>query len=258
MLLDLKRNNSPAVSLRAASTWRREWEFFVHIRPCFSLMRLIFQRKISKKLKIQKFKFFHFSQFFTEFLEISDFDVYSTNLADFDKNLNKLQLSLQMKCSTTISRPNASEKTPAELWHQAGRQSERPLFSPTEPVRRDGTPYPKAAAENGVRLEAARKRKEKKYSELLATRRCRLVVAAMEVEGRWSEEAWTFLTLLAEVKAQTAPHVLKRSTQYCLLRRWSQMVSVAAQTALAATLLGETITKISPCNNLGALLTGAS
>ena len=72
----------------------------------------------------------------------------------------------------------------------------------------------------------------------------------MEDGGRWSEEAWTFLTLLAEVKAQTAPRVLKRSTQYCLLRRWSQMVSVAAQTALAASLLGEPTTKTPPCNNL--------
>ena len=61
----------------------------------------------------------------------------------------------------------------------------------------------------------------------------------MEVGGRWSEEAWTFLTLLAEAKARTAPLVLQRSTQYCLLRRWSQMIAVAAQSALAATLLGE-------------------
>ena len=90
-----------------------------------------------------------------------------------------------------------------------------------------------------IRLKAARRRKEAKYPELLDTRRCRLVVVAMEIGGRWSEEAWTFLTLLAEAKARSAPRGSQRSTQYCLLRRWSQIVSVAAQSAFAATLLGE-------------------
>ena len=107
------------------------------------------------------------------------------------------------------------------------------------PVRFNGQAYPRAATTNGVRLEAARRRKETKYPELLQQRRCRLVVTAMEVGGRWSEEAWTFLTLLAAAKARTAPKGQQRSTQYCLLRRWSQMVSVAAQSAFAGTLLGE-------------------
>ena len=116
-------------------------------------------------------------------------------------------------------------------------------------MRRDGTAHPRAAAENGVRLEAARRRKEAKYPELLDTRRCRLVVTAMEIGGRWSEEAWTFLTLLAETKAKTGPKLLEKSTHYCLLRRWSQMVAVAAQSAFAASLLGESSGKTPPCND---------
>ena len=86
-------------------------------------------------------------------------------------------------------------------------------------MRRDGTAYPRAAAEDGVRLEAARKRKEQRYPELLRTRRCRLVVTAMEIGGRWSEEAWTFLSMLAEASAKQGPKAMQRSTQYCLLRR---------------------------------------
>ena len=107
------------------------------------------------------------------------------------------------------------------------------------PVRSNGLAYPRAAVENGVRLEAARRRKVNKYPELLHSRRCRLVVAAMEIGGRWSEEAWTFLALLAKVKAETAPAALRRSTEFCFLRRWSTMIAVAAQTAYAASLLGE-------------------
>ena len=92
---------------------------------------------------------------------------------------------------------------------------------------------------DGVRLKAAKKRKESKYSELLRNRRGRLVVAAMEVGGRWSEEAWTFLTLLAKAKAQTVIPALQRSAEYTFLRRWAQMLSVAAQSAFAATPLRE-------------------
>ena len=107
------------------------------------------------------------------------------------------------------------------------------------PVRRDGTAYPQAAARDGVRLDAARTRKERKYPELLHTRRCKLVVCAMEVGGRWSEEAWSFLSLLAKAKARGVPAALQKSTEYCYLRRWSTMLAVSAQTAFAASLLGE-------------------
>ena len=122
------------------------------------------------------------------------------------------------------------------LWGGAQLGLDATLVSP---VARNGTPYPRTAAEDGVRLLAARARKEAKYPELQHTRRCRLVVAAMEIGGRWSDEAWSFLGLLAKNKAATVPATLRRSTEYCFLRRWSQLVAVAAQTAFAATLVGE-------------------
>ena len=64
------------------------------------------------------------------------------------------------------------------LWHGAQLAVDTTLVSP---VQRDGTAYPRTAAEDGIRLEIARTRKERKYPELLNTRRCRLVVTAMEV-----------------------------------------------------------------------------
>ena len=108
-----------------------------------------------------------------------------------------------------------------------------------KPRAQQRRPLPSCCCRGGVRLEAARKRKEAKYPELLSTRRCRLVVVAMEVGGRWSEEAWSFLAQLAKNRAAIAPALLRRSAEYCFLRRWSQMLAVAAQTAFAATLLGE-------------------
>ena len=132
------------------------------------------------------------------------------------------------------------------LWNGAQLGVDCTLVSP---LRRDGTAYPRAAATDGVRLEAARQRKENKYPELLNSRRCKLVMTVMEIGGRWSEEAWSFLEQLAKVKAKTVPVALRRSTEYCFLRRWSQMLGVAAQSAFAATLLGEPAGRIQAWND---------
>ena len=133
------------------------------------------------------------------------------------------------------------------LWSGAQLGVDATLVSP---VHRDGTLYPRTAGEDGVRLEAARRRKEDKYPELLRHRRCRLVVAAMEVGGRWSEEAWTFLSLLAKAKAQTVTPALQRTTEYTFLRRWAAMLSIAAQTAFAAALVGEPSARMQAWNDV--------
>ena len=74
-------------------------------------------------------------------------------------------------------------------------------------------------------------------------------MTAMEIGGRWSEEAWSFLEQLAKVKAKTVPAVLQRSTEYCFLRRWSQIVAVAAQSAFAAMLLNEPTGRVNTWND---------
>ena len=120
------------------------------------------------------------------------------------------------------------------LWGGAQLAVDTTLVSP---VRRTGTPQPGAATTDGVQLQRARRRKETKYYELLQSRRCRLVVLTLEVGGRWSEEAVTFVRLLAKAKARTVPQLLRTAAQAAFVHRWTGMLAVAAQRSLAATLL---------------------
>ena len=52
---------------------------------------------------------------------------------------------------------------------------------------------------------AARRKREQTYPELLAAGRCRLVVLAFEVGGRWSDESLDFVRRLARAKARSQP-----------------------------------------------------
>lgn len=105
------------------------------------------------------------------------------------------------------------------------------------PVCRDGTPQPGADTGDGVQLVVARRRKESKYHELVQSRRCRLVVLALEVGGRWSDEALDFVRLLAKAKARACPALLRPSVRAAYHHRWTGILAVAAQRSLAATLL---------------------
>ena len=71
----------------------------------------------------------------------------------------------------------------------------------------------------------------------LRSRRCRLVVFAIEIGGRWSQEATTFLRLLAHTKARAAPDILCQAVEASLPSRWSAILTHAAQHAFAASLL---------------------
>jgi len=59
-------------------------------------------------------------------------------------------------------------------------------------------------------------------------------VLAIEVGGRWSEEAAAFVSNLARAKARQAPAILQQSVAAALTARWT-----ATLTPFAATLLGE-------------------
>ena len=105
------------------------------------------------------------------------------------------------------------------------------------PLKRTGEARPKADREDGVALREARKDKERRYPELLRGTRCRLVVTAMEVGGRWSEEAYHFLETLATAKTRDAPKALKASVYQASKKRWIALVAVAGMRSLANTLL---------------------
>ena len=89
----------------------------------------------------------------------------------------------------------------------------------------------------GAALRDARRRKEQTYPELLRSRRCKLVVLGLEVGGRWSQEATSFIKLLAQHKARQAPPILQHSITTALIARWSALLTHAAQQAFAATLV---------------------
>ena len=79
------------------------------------------------------------------------------------------------------------------------------------PLRGDGSLRPNAAVRNGVALQAARRRKERTYPELVVPRaRARLVVWAGEVGGRWSGETLTCSRLLDKAKSRSEPPLLRR------------------------------------------------
>ena len=78
-------------------------------------------------------------------------------------------------------------------------------------VQGDGVPRRGAANRDGVALASARRKKARTYPELVAAgARARLVVLALEVGGRWSQEASTFVKLLAKAKVRSEPAVVQR------------------------------------------------
>ena len=69
-----------------------------------------------------------------------------------------------------------------------------------------------------------------------------MVVLAFEVGGRWSKESWNFLRKLVKLRVRRAPRLLRRAAALGWLRRWTCLLSVTAQRALASTLLEPTAT----------------
>ena len=108
------------------------------------------------------------------------------------------------------------------------------------PLKRNGEARPRAHREKGAALAGAVKRKHRRYPELARSTRCALVVAGMEVGGRWGQEAVDFLQVLAEGRANEAPALLRGSTYTTWLRRWKQKLAVAGMRAFAETLLRDT------------------
>ena len=120
------------------------------------------------------------------------------------------------------------------IWNGSQLAVDTALVSPltsTRGPRRRGGRYAGAA------LQDARKSKERVYPEFRRSSRCRLVVLAIEVGGRWSHEAAQFLSLLARNKARDAPSALRPSFTTALLARWTALLTHAAMQAFASYLL---------------------
>ena len=86
----------------------------------------------------------------------------------------------------------------------------------------------------------ARRAKERTYPELSRSRRCRLVVLALETGGsggRWSQEAAQFVRLLARCRARSAPTACRTACEGAFVARWSSLLAFAAARSFAASLL---------------------
>ena len=93
------------------------------------------------------------------------------------------------------------------------------------PVSRDGTARARADREPGAAAsDAARRKRQETYPEILAARRCKLVVVGLEVGGRLTAETVTFLRLLADARARAAdcgpPRAKLASTDGRVCWRW--------------------------------------
>ena len=104
-----------------------------------------------------------------------------------------------------------------------------PLTSSSQPRRRQGV-------FTGAALAQARRSKERTYPELVNAQRCRLIVLAIEIGGRFSSVAATFLRLLARARARAAPATLQQTAAPALVSRWSALPAHAAHHAFAASL----------------------
>ena len=105
------------------------------------------------------------------------------------------------------------------------------------PIQRDGCPRPGADMEPGLALAQAEERKSRTYPEFGQQGRCKLVVLALEVGGRWSTATQTFLRALARGRALASPSHSRAALAHALQRRWGQMLAVAANTAFSSSLL---------------------
>ena len=91
-------------------------------------------------------------------------------------------------------------------------------------------------AKAGLRI--ARRAKERTSPELLAPQsRCRLVVIALDVGGRWSAEAVDLVRQLARARARSVPERLRSVLTVAYVRRWCSLFAAAASRAYAASLL---------------------
>ena len=115
------------------------------------------------------------------------------------------------------------------------------------PLTRSGEPRSRGGTYAGAALQDARRSKGRTYPELLHNRRCRLVVLGIEVGGRWSNEASSFIRMLAKARARSSPPSLQAATTSALVSRWSALLTHAAATSFAASLLFE---DLSPHHNL--------
>jgi hypothetical protein len=113
--------------------------------------------------------------------------------------------------------------------------------SMVSPVTGDGKPINgRAATHPGEAIHRREQVKYEKYHEFHSNRiapQAYFIPLVCEVGGRWGDICGEVVRLLAKGKSRDAPACLGKSVEYAFLSRWWAMLSVTAQSALAASLL---------------------
>lgn len=107
------------------------------------------------------------------------------------------------------------------------------------PLHVDGSPYGRADQKPGVAFGRAEHSKRTTYPELVDSPVLRLLTVATETGGRFNRTAKTLIADAARARARSEPRVLERAAARGWMTRWITMLAVAAQDALAATLVNE-------------------
>ena len=103
---------------------------------------------------------------------------------------------------------------------------------------RDGSPRARADWQDGAVLADACAGKRATYHELTAGGRCRLIVFAVEVGGRFGADALDLMEQLAWARARASPAYLRRAAAFGFSRRWARLAAVAAASSWAVSVLG--------------------
>ena len=102
-----------------------------------------------------------------------------------------------------------------------------------------GVPHRHADARPYVCLRQAENAKARTYKELVGSSRLRLWTAAVETGGRISPACRALLEQAASARARCEPAALRRAASHRWFCRWTTMLSVAVQDAVAATLVDD-------------------
>ena len=108
------------------------------------------------------------------------------------------------------------------------------------PVHRNGRAQRHTARRDGEALRRAEERKKRRYQEVLDSPGAELVVLAAEVGGRWIDDCSWLAKQFLKVRVAQAPRLLRTSAALAWKRRWWSLLSVAVQSAFAASLIEPT------------------
>jgi len=86
-------------------------------------------------------------------------------------------------------------------------------------------------------MKHAVKMKRKHYRELVESPNYGFLVVACETGGRWNDAARRLVSALVKHKTSADPPLLRRAAALGWHRRWWSILSIAAQTALADSLM---------------------